>query len=314
MPTTIATYRCLLISPSDVSTERDVVEDVIANWNAHIGGGLGARIEAVRWESHARPEMGAHPQAIINTQLVDGCDFGVAIFWSRLGSPTKEHESGSAEEVARLLAKGARVMVYFCTRPISQEAALSPQFSELQQLRKRYQEQGLLGSYADPNDLKIVVNLHITSLMSDLLLKDRAQGQPIPSAGTMTAPTPDIRVVTRIGFAVRGEFQKNLLSIGVENHSPVTFFAGNVTLESSSGTHLFVEKDAITGIYNGSRELEPGNSFDFNIDVDDDRVWKMIDTEKVVCAVVKDKIGRVFRGKPEDLQSAIESLRRDRRR
>src|SRR5581483_9879728 len=128
MPKQVAHYKCMVISPGDVEDARDAVVAAITDWNAHAGESLGAKIEPVRWESHARPEMGAGPQEIINKQLVDDCDFGVAIFWSRLGSPTAKHPSGSVEEIERLIAKGANVMVYFCDAPVPQDALKDDQY------------------------------------------------------------------------------------------------------------------------------------------------------------------------------------------
>jgi hypothetical protein len=153
MPTSRLIYRCLLISPSDVEYERDAIEAAFTKWNAHVGEGLDARVEVVRWESHARPDMSGAPQEVLNKQLVDSCDFGVAVFWSRLGSPTKVHPSGSVEEIERLLERQARVMVYFCSRDIPQERLRDDQFARLAGCKKRYQQRGLLAQYSSVEQL-----------------------------------------------------------------------------------------------------------------------------------------------------------------
>jgi hypothetical protein len=57
MPRQTIEYRCLLISPGDVSAERDALTELVNRWNAQIGRGLNARVELVRWESHATPDM-----------------------------------------------------------------------------------------------------------------------------------------------------------------------------------------------------------------------------------------------------------------
>jgi hypothetical protein len=82
MPRTVIEYKCLLISPSDVEEERNALTDLVGKWNAQIGQALGARLDLVRWESHATPEMGGEPQSIINAQLVEESDFGIAVFWN----------------------------------------------------------------------------------------------------------------------------------------------------------------------------------------------------------------------------------------
>ena len=116
-------YRCLMISPSDVEAERNAVSQVIELWNAQVGSALDARIHLFRWETHAVPDASGPPQQVLNRQIVDECDFGIAIFWARLGSPTTTHLSGSIEEIDRLRERGARVLVYFSTAAINRKAA-----------------------------------------------------------------------------------------------------------------------------------------------------------------------------------------------
>ena len=118
MARTVVEYRCLLISPSDVDAERAAISEVVGEWNAQVGSVLGARVHLVRWETHSVPDAAAPPQEALNRQIVDESDFGLAVFWGRLGSPTGSHLSGSIEEIDRLRARGARVLLYFSTSPI----------------------------------------------------------------------------------------------------------------------------------------------------------------------------------------------------
>ena len=98
----ILEYRCLLISPSDVGEERDAVAAMIDHWNAPVGKGLNARVHLVRWETHGVPDGSAPPQEVLNRDIVDECDFGIAIFWTRPGSPTTTYVYGSIEEIDHL--------------------------------------------------------------------------------------------------------------------------------------------------------------------------------------------------------------------
>ena len=59
----------------------------------------------VGWETHATPAMGDRPQAIINKQILAGCDLLVAVFWTRLGSPTGAAASGTVEEIEEHLQR-----------------------------------------------------------------------------------------------------------------------------------------------------------------------------------------------------------------
>jgi hypothetical protein len=117
----ITEYRCLLISPSDVAQERDALTDLVNGWNAQIGRALNVRVELVRWETHASPDLQGPPQSVLNRQLLGDCHFGIALFWSRIGTPTSSYRSGSDEEIRRLLDAGVRVLVYFNRSPIPQD-------------------------------------------------------------------------------------------------------------------------------------------------------------------------------------------------
>lgn len=162
----------LIISPSDVEDERRAVTDTIVAWNAHAGQSLGVSIDPVRWESHSRPELGDRPQSIINRQLVDGCDFGIAIFWSRLGTPTGGHKSGSAEEIERLLAMNKNVMVYLKTAPIPQRSLRDDQYQRLQSFKKTLGSRGLYTNFETETDLTRFLTLHLTSLLSEMLIEN----------------------------------------------------------------------------------------------------------------------------------------------
>ena len=154
MPRALLTYRCLVISPSDVPEHRDAVERAIHAWNAHTGPMLNARIEPVRWESHARPQIGSGPQAGSAEQADRG---GRRLRHRVLLGPARHadgrtRQSGSVEEIEQLLKRGAPVMVYFCTAPVPQDTLKKDptQFGRLQELRKRYEKRGILWPYATP--------------------------------------------------------------------------------------------------------------------------------------------------------------------
>ena len=111
MPRKPIEYRCLLISPSDVKTERNALTKTINEWNAHIGEALSARVNLVRWESHSVPDSLAAPQDSLNRQIVENCDFGIGVFWTRVGTKTATDESGSAEEILEVSGQDTKRVV-----------------------------------------------------------------------------------------------------------------------------------------------------------------------------------------------------------
>lgn len=299
-------YRCLIISPSDVVDARDALEQVINEWNAHVGRALGARVEAVRWETHATPEMGGRPQGILNEQLVDSCDLGVAVFWSRLGTPTGEHESGSVEELERLLNRHARVLVYFCTANIPQAAMSDDQFPRLAKAREAFESRGLLGTYSSPEQLARTFLLHLTSTMTSLLLQGEASAQPIPSVGTATAPRPDVRVRMTAAhmFSPRSSGTR-YVQLTVENHSPSDFFLQSVYFRLDRGGTLWPQVDSATGQRNEPRTIRPGDSVSFFFDPVPLIAQATEAGAKITHAMAKDKISREYLSPDGDAERVL---------
>ena len=314
MPKQTLTFQCLLISPGDVVEERDAVIKTLEQWSATIGTTLGATVRVLRWEL-ARPEMGAAAQDVINEQLVDECDFGIAIFWSRLGSPTKEHPSGSAEEVARLVGKGANVMTYFSEKPVPHSALTDDQYAKLQALRNDYQKEGLLGSFATTEKLVEKVTLHVTSLVSALVAKARDANQPMPSMGSVTAPKPDVRV--KMSACMAGQdVMSPFLAVEIQNHSPVDFFFASFSFLLHGGRQIVVFRDAAYGLPITPEKIDPGNGKTILINPAEFEDQLKQDGERIRTVRVRDKIDRHYFADEKQVEAAfkdLESLRKSNR-
>ena len=111
-------YRVMIASPSDVPQERQLVREVIHEWNSVHSEAEGNVLMPIGWETHASPVMGDRPQEIINKQVLKNCDLLVAVFWTRIGSPTGASPSGSVEEIEEHLAAGKPTMIYFSSAPL----------------------------------------------------------------------------------------------------------------------------------------------------------------------------------------------------
>ena len=230
MPNKIIEYRCVLISPSDVKKERDALTDLVTNWNAQIGKSLGARVELVKWESHSLPIHGDKPQNILNNELLDDCDLGIAIFWYRLGTPTDEHPSGSIEEIKLLSEQNKPILIYFSDKDIPQEAFDNEQFLSLQEVKNQMLKEGLVGRYRSIENLKEQVQLNLTKIILQLISKDRHL--PEMKQNLSTATKPDIRVIVRAAYVAHPLSESfNVLSIDVQNHSPNTVYVKNICLK-----------------------------------------------------------------------------------
>ena len=108
----------LISAPGDVPVEdMAVVRKTISQWNLTFGRTVGLTVLPISWTEHAVAEFGERPQAILNDQIVDEADMAVALFQDRLGTPTGEAESGTAEEIKILVEAGKSVGVLVSAAP-----------------------------------------------------------------------------------------------------------------------------------------------------------------------------------------------------
>lgn len=168
MPLQAIVYRVIIGSPGDVRDERMRAREAIHSWNEQNTRRLKAVLQPVMWEIHATPELGDHPQAIINRQLVDAGDILVCLFWTRLGTPTPEAQSGTIEEIRRFLNYGKPVLVYFCTRSLPQNVDLQ-QWEQLKKFRGEIRSEGLVDEFEKASELVEKLGKHLTRTVERLM-------------------------------------------------------------------------------------------------------------------------------------------------
>lgn len=156
MPYFANVYRVLIASPGDVLNERHVIKEVIDEWNVINSETRGIVLLPVTWETHAAPESGTKAQEVINRDMVDGCDLAIGAFWTRLGTPTDEYESGTAEEIQKMCSNGKLVMVYFSKQnlPYDHDA---DQFQRLKAFKEKSFSNSLVGEYASLEEFKLIL-------------------------------------------------------------------------------------------------------------------------------------------------------------
>lgn len=308
MPKEITQFRCLLISPGDVEAERDAITKLVESWNAQIGKNLNVNIDLTKWETHSTPDMSEGPQDVLNRQIVDDCDLGIAIFWSRIGSPTKGYISGSVEEIERLLKINKRVLVYFCEKPIPQNSLKDDQFNKLQRLKGEFSERGLLNTYSTISELTEKVQFHITNVITSIV----SQSLGIRDDSTTSKstdndlPKPKLNVFLQLGFIsdVLSGIQ-DIFSVTVQNASRQVVYLRNVYLKLKDERVLVLRRDAVTMEYQQKRILHPGESFSFNIDPK--QIFAKIDPSSLISAGVKDEIDRTYETNPEHFAKVIKT-------
>lgn len=154
MPFNASVYKILVASPGDVEEERKAIPEVIAEWNYINADAKKVVLLPIKWETHSAPMIGGRPQAVINEQVVQGCDMLIGTFWTRIGSPTGVSESGTVEEIEWFIKNSKPVMLYFSSRPVDLAKLDVDQFKSLRTFQEKMQKVGLTGSYENLVDFR----------------------------------------------------------------------------------------------------------------------------------------------------------------
>jgi hypothetical protein len=176
--------KVFVASPNDVIEERNALAKLIGDINdvlVYLAPEKQLRLELVRYETHAYPDLGK-PQDVINREIPIDYDIFVGIMWKRVGTPTDTADSGTVEEFIRACQRREksslpRIMFYFCDQPIP-----VPTPSEMEQLgkvvefRNRLAAQGLTSSYPSHAEFGEHMRGGLLRAIRDIL---REAGEPI---------------------------------------------------------------------------------------------------------------------------------------
>ncbi len=146
--------KVMIASPSDVAAERQATRNVIQEWNNTHSEDKNIVLMPVGWESHSAPTLGGRPQAIINKQVLADCDLLIAVFWTKVGTPTGKAVSGTVEEIEEHVKAKKPAMIYFSAVPFPLDLVDMDQYRALQQFKAELQQRGLYAEYATPEEFR----------------------------------------------------------------------------------------------------------------------------------------------------------------
>ncbi len=149
-----STFSVMIASPGDVASERAIVRDVVYEWNAVNANSRKVVLLPVGWETHSSPEMGATAQTIINRQVLSKCDLLVGVFWTRIGTATERHLSGTVEEIEEHISAGKPAMLYFSSQPVVLDTVDMDQVQKLKAFKASCQSRGLFETYDSHGEFK----------------------------------------------------------------------------------------------------------------------------------------------------------------
>ncbi len=156
----------MIASPGDVLQEREEVRKAIYNWNDINSKNTSMILNPIGWETHGAPEMGDRAQALINKRLLNDCDLLIAVFWTRIGTPTGGYESGTVEEIERHMAEGKPTMIYFSKTPIDYSTVDRDQYDLLMNKKDEWKNKGRIEEFSSLQEFKDKLNKQLPYLLS----------------------------------------------------------------------------------------------------------------------------------------------------
>jgi hypothetical protein len=157
------------VSPGDVIEERKMSYEVLNNWNCINAKSFKIILNPIGWEINSYPESGASPQEILNRQLLDDADILIAIFWTRIGTPTKEYPSGSIEEVSKHIKAGKPVLIYFSNAYVDPRQYNAEQYSKLMEFKREIRGNSFYKEYESKEKFENILSNDLQLLINDKL-------------------------------------------------------------------------------------------------------------------------------------------------
>ncbi|MCA9851857.1 MAG: DUF4062 domain-containing protein [Dehalococcoidia bacterium] len=191
---TAQVYNVLISSPGDVLEEGTAVRSVIDEWNALNAEEQRVVLLPMSWQTHATPQMGVRPQGAINEQLLNRADVVVAIFWTRLGTPTGEAPSGTVEELREHMSRGKPTLLYFSNAPVEPTRIEPQQYEALRAFRAEIRTEGLVDDFGSVAEFEQKFRSHLHRTVTKKLGAVDAQPVPEPRTVELTGYASDLLV------------------------------------------------------------------------------------------------------------------------
>lgn len=160
----------LLSAPSDMNTYIKNIKNALGCFNGDFADKYGIYFVQKNWKESTYPSFGEEAQTTINKQIVDNCDMIVALFGTRLGTPTKDHESGTIEEIIKIHNAGGNVLTYFFTGKAQVTNIDTEQLNKLRDFKATYS--GLYKEFISGKDLENKLLISLKLLAKELTKKE----------------------------------------------------------------------------------------------------------------------------------------------
>lgn len=165
-------YNVMIVSPSDISKEREIARGVLYRWNEFNSRFHNIVFSVLGYDINAHADSGVHPQESLNHQLLEQADLIIAIFWTKLGSPTKEYSSGSVEEITKHIQQEKKALIYFSNKDVNLQMVDLEQYRDLQEYKKSIQGSAFYKQFSSESEFKNLLNDDIQLIANELGAND----------------------------------------------------------------------------------------------------------------------------------------------
>jgi formylglycine-generating enzyme required for sulfatase activity len=149
---TVRIIRVFVSSPSDVTAERGVLDEVVERINRTDGQARSVRLEVFKWETGTVPQIGPKPQSVVDSQMPSDYDIYLGIMKHRFGTPTGRFGSGTEKEFKDALRRWGKlgspwILFYFGKEKVDPDQLDLDQYTKVRLFREKLDKMGLYATY-----------------------------------------------------------------------------------------------------------------------------------------------------------------------
>lgn len=161
--------------PSELESEKQILERIVEEINRDCAESLGFLYKVTYWASDIVPGIDKYPQEVINKQISGKFDILIALFWTRIGTPTPDYESGTVEEIEKAIEHNKKehnlinIMVYFKNEPVILDKIDVDQLSRLKKYRSSLADRGVLYcEFNNPTEFESKIRSHLSKTLHNI--------------------------------------------------------------------------------------------------------------------------------------------------
>jgi len=166
--------RIVVVSPSDVQAERDMVSEVADRLNNGVlVPDLRVILEVDRWETESYPTFHLEgPQGHIDEILkIEDCDIVIGIFWARFGTTNADGRSNTEHELHNAQTAWEKhqrphIMLYFSSRKMDPDVD-TDQLKAVQQFKKNLPAQCFRWDYEGIEKFGPLLDDHLSKFLHE---------------------------------------------------------------------------------------------------------------------------------------------------